>query len=150
MPSATVAESSDSIEPSNAKEIAAGSISMTRDGERSGSDGNGTVCGMPPNFVPMVATGRWNSAVAAAAAPTAMSMPGQCGRNDRRPTITRIVPSARANVVGSSVGKAFQSAGNLSRSGPGSGPDKVRPRRSEIWLEKMMTAMPAVKPTVTG
>ena len=26
----------------------------------------------------------------------------------------------------------------------------VSPRRSWIWLAKMMTAMPAVKPTVTG
>ncbi len=38
----------------------------------------------------------------------------------------------------------------LGRSSPGSLPVSLSPKRSLIWLAKMMTAMPAVKPTVTG
>ena len=40
--------------------------------------------------------------------------------------------------------------GIFSSSSPGSASCRVRPSKSLIWLEKMMTAMPAVKPTVTG
>ena len=42
------------------------------------------------------------------------------------------------------------SAASLGSSGPGSAPARCRPPRSFIWLAKMVTAMPAVKPTVDG
>ncbi len=48
------------------------------------------------------------------------------------------------------VGNAAPSASSLGTSSPGSLPVSVNPNRSLIWLAKMMTAMPAVKPTVTG
>ena len=41
-------------------------------------------------------------------------------------------------------------AASRGRTARGSGPASVRPSRSRIWLAKMITAMPAVKPTVTG
>ena len=40
--------------------------------------------------------------------------------------------------------------GIFSRSGPGSAPLKDKPSSGLISLEKIVTAMPAVKPTVTG
>ena len=105
---------------------------------------------MPPKRVPIVATGSENNTVASAAAATAISMPGQCGRKRLRPAMTRMVMAASPMEAGSAVGSAAHSAGSFSSSGPGSAPASVRPRSSLIWLEKMMTAMPAVKPTVTG
>ena len=149
MPSATTAESSDSIEPSSVKDSAAGSTAMIRSSDSSGRRGMGSDDGMPPNFVPMVAIGRSRSAVTNAAAPTAISMPGQCGRTRRRPTITAMVPSDSATAAGVMVARAAQSAGSFSSSSPGSSV-RLRPSNSRIWLAKMITAMPAVKPTVTG
>ena len=56
MPSATTAESSDSIEPRSAKLKAAGSTAWTLAQLTSGSAGAGKPSGMPPKAVPMVAT----------------------------------------------------------------------------------------------
>ena len=150
MPSATVAESSDSMEPSSANETAAGIISTTLAAVSSGSAGAGRLCGMPPKREPMVATSSPNSAVSAAAPATAISMPGQRGRNRRNAAITPITPNPSAIDTGEAVGSAATRTGSFSGSGPGSGAASVRPRRSLIWLAKMMTAIPAVKPTVTG
>ena len=61
-----------------------------------------------------------------------------------------MVASDSATVAGSTLGRAAHSAGSFSSSGPGSAPGKARPSSSLIWLAKMITAMPAVKPTVTG
>ena len=52
--------------------------------------------------------------------------------------------------AGEKAGMAARIAGIFSTSGPGSGPVNVRPSSSPIWLAKMMTAMPDVKPMVTG
>ena len=62
----------------------------------------------------------------------------------------RTVPAESAAAAALTVGSAAQSTGSLSSSGPGSGAGKVRPSSSFSWLAKMITAMPAVKPTVTG
>ena len=105
---------------------------------------------MPPNCEPIVATGRCSSALAAAAAATAISMPGQCGRSFLSATMTTIVASDSAIAAGVSVGKYFQSTGSFCSSSPGSASASRNPSRSFTWLAKMMTAMPAVKPTVTG
>ena len=58
--------------------------------DRPGRLGAGSDEGIPPNFVPMVSMGSARSAVATAASPTAISMPGQCGRQRRSP---RMVPT---------------------------------------------------------
>jgi hypothetical protein len=60
-----------------------------------------------------------------------------------------IVSAVTARAEGLSVGSASASAPSLGSSGPGSF-SSARPSSSLIWLAKMMTAMPAVKPTVTG
>jgi len=58
--------------------------------------------------------------------------------------------SASATAAGLMVSRERASASTLATKGPGSLPASVNPRRSLSWLAKMMTAMPAVKPTVTG
>jgi hypothetical protein len=61
--------------------------------------------------------------------------------------IDRNATAAAARLV---VGSASASATTLGRMEPGSFAGKVRPSSSLSWLARMITAMPAVKPTVTG
>ena len=150
MPSATTAESSDSIAPSNAKAIASGSTACALANENSGSAGAGSIDGMPPKRLAMVSTGSANAHVTTAAAATAINMPGQCGRTRFSPKIAPIVSTASASAPTLMVGKARASTSALAMISPGSLPAIVSPSRSLTWLAKMMTAMPAVKPTVTG
>ena len=111
--------------------------------------GNGRLRGTPPKREPIVSIGRWNHQVSSAATPTAASRPGKRGAIRLRP---KIIPRHSADMpmaVGLKVGKAPQSAASFGTSGPGSLASE-RPRRSRISPAKMMSAMPAVKPTVTG
>ena len=105
---------------------------------------------MPPKAVPIVATSRPSAQATSEASATTISIRGQCGRSFFSATSAAIEPSESATVAGRSVGSAAHSAGSLSRSGPGSLPGRVRPSRGTSWLAKMIAAMPAVKPTVTG
>ena len=77
-------------------------------------------------------------------------MRGQRGRHRFRPTRPSRQAADSAQVAGSALGSAAQSAGSFSSSGPGSGPGRARPSSGLSWLAKMITPMPAVKPTVTG
>ena len=77
-------------------------------------------------------------------------MPGQCGRHRLTPMMVAIVASDSAIVAPSYVDSVLESTGNLSSSSPGSGSASLSPMRSLSWLATMITAMPAVKPTVTG
>ena len=61
-----------------------------------------------------------------------------------------MVENARAMAAAFTVPAAPASTSSLAANSPGSLPSRVRPNRSLIWLAKMMTAMPVVKPTVTG
>ena len=83
-------------------------------------------------------------------ATTAISSPGQCGRTRFRPWIRTMVPSAIATAAGVTDPRAAQSASIFGQSAAGSPPGRLIPKRSLIWLAKMMTAMAAVNPTVTG
>ncbi len=105
---------------------------------------------MPPNVLPIVATGRENAAAKAEAATTAISMPGQLGRNLRSKRMVPTVIAETATADALSVGSARTSAASLGSSSPGSSPASSSPKRALIWLANMMTAIPAVKPTVTG
>ena len=67
------------------------------------------------------------------------------GRRSARSTSRRALRPS-----GLIVPQACPRAASLGMIAPGSSPASVRPNRSWIWLAKMMTAMPAVKPTVTG
>ena len=77
-------------------------------------------------------------------------MPGQCGRHFFNATTVTMERSAMPAADGFSVPPACHNAISFGTKGPGSLPGSLRPSNSTIWPEKMMTAMPAVKPTVTG
>jgi hypothetical protein len=57
--------------------------------------------------------------------------------------------TAVATAAGLSVASASASAASFGTSGPGS-LARARPSSSLTWLAKMITAIPAVNPTVTG
>ena len=132
MPSATTAESSDSMEPSRAKAKALGSTAMSFSWLSSGRDGIGRVLGMPPKRVPMVSTGNSRKAARAALAVTVISKPGQWGRKCLRTIMVRIVSRERPSVIGSAVGRFSQSTGSFSSIGPGSASVSLSPVSSLI------------------
>ena len=150
MPSATTADRSDSMAPSSAKAMASGSTACILARLKAGIAGAGRLLGMPPKRVPMVSIGRFRTTVSTAASPTATSMPGQCGFQRLRPRMVPMDSTAIAAAATLIVPIAPPSAISLGSSSPGSLPGSVSPSRSCNWLAKMMTPMPAVKPTVTG
>ena len=150
MLSATTADSSDSIAPNSANASASGSIVTRKSSETCGSDGSGKVRGMPPNLEPIVSTGNCSSTAAPDANTTAISMPGQWGRHRRTAAITAMLKADSAMAAKLAVGNAAPSTSSFGSSSPGSLPASVRPSRSWIWLARMVTAIPAVNPTVTG
>ncbi len=58
-------------------------------------------------------------------------------------------PAATPIAAGEAVGRLAPYAVHFARNGPGT-PSIRRPSRSRIWEEKMMTAIPLVKPVTTG
>ena len=98
----------------------------------------------------MVSIGRVNAQVASAAAATAIKIPGQLGRNRRSTTMRTMLAAATAIAGMLAVGSACANAFSFGTNSPGSFPARVIPSRSLSWLARMMTAMPAVNPTVTG
>ena len=150
MPSATTAESRDSIAPSRVKAIASGSTACMAAKSKAGSAGKGSERGMPPKRVPIVSTGSASAAAATEATATPISMPGQDGRQRFSPAMVAMVSKATRIADGLNVPHAAVSALSFGISSPGSLPSSDRPNSSLSWLAKMMTAMPAVKPTVTG
>ncbi len=150
MPSATTADSSDSMAPSSAKAMASGSTARAFSSETCGHDGHGICAGMPPNRVPMVSTGSDSAKVASAATTTAIRMPGHSGRSFRTITMMAMQRIETAMAAALAVCSERASTSSFGSSSPGSFAASEMPRRSRSWLAKMMTAMPAVNPTVTG
>src|SRR5277367_6284547 len=105
---------------------------------------------MPPNWDPMVSTGSLSTTVASAARATTISMAGQLGRQKRKAANSATHVTERLSAAGENVDRFDHRNGIFSRSGPGSAPLKDKPSSGLISLEKMVTAIPAVKPTVTG
>ena len=86
--------------------------------------------GMPPKRVPIVSTGRPKRDVSDAATVTAISMPGQRGRQLlERPTMSGDRRCATPSAAGSSVGSAAHSTGSFSSNGPGSGAASRQPEQ---------------------
>src|SRR5882757_4577297 len=96
MPSATTADNSDSIAASSANAIASGSTALTFSSENTGKAGDGNSRGMPPKRLPMVSTGSDSAALATAANTTAIRMPGQDGRQRRKPAMMTMLAMAMA------------------------------------------------------
>ncbi len=61
-----------------------------------------------------------------------------------------MLTAATATAERLAVCNARASTCSFGTNSPGSLPASVMPNRSLSWLAKMMTAMPAVNPTVTG
>ncbi|MCY1356561.1 hypothetical protein D9M69_430180 [compost metagenome] len=151
MPSATTADSSDSIAPSMAMVKAGPASSIMRASEISGSDGAGNPRGRPPKALPMVATpSKRNSACTAVATTSATSGPGtRCSQRTRgAPSTSSRLPSASAVVAACHCGSACSSCHSFSwKWVPATGGS---PKKSRHCPTKMITPMPAVKPTITG
>jgi len=150
MPSATVAERSDSIAPSSAKLPAQGSAARSDAGLISGSPGRGGRRGSAPKREPIVSTGRPKAATAPEASAIAMIIPGQPGRKRRKTTISATVAPVSAAAAGVKVARASQSAASLGRIAAGSAPPRSSPSALRICEARMMTPIPALKATVTG
>ena len=149
MPSATTADRSDSIPPSTAKVKAYGMRITIRSRLISGRCGAGRVLGTPPKRLPMVSTGRPSKAAITDASATTIRNPGHVGLKRRSSTMTAMEAAATAKAAGFKVGAACHKASSFGRKAAGSRPARANPRRSRNWLARIMTAMPAVKPTIT-
>jgi hypothetical protein len=149
MPSATTADSNDSIAPSKAMARPSGKTACTFSMLKAGSAGDGSERGIAPKRVLTVCTSRWKTAHTTAARATAIRKDGQAGRSRRNTTIPARDRSVMPTVGKCIVGKASRIAMSVGKSADGSCAI-VSPKRLRSWLAKMMTAMPAVNPTVTG
>src|SRR5271154_4495202 len=98
----------------------------------------------------MVSTGSLSATVASAANATTINMAGQRGRQIRKPANSAMLATERLSAAAESVEMFDHRKGIFSRSGPGSAPLNDKPSSGWISLEKIVTAIPAVKPTVTG
>ena len=149
MPSATTADSRDSIAPRIAMATASGSTARILARSKAGSVGAGRVRGSSPKRLPMVATSRCRRNVSAAVTATAISSPGHFGRiapqaendGDRKQRQRDRRRFDRMDIGGDG-GDLGQQGRRLVRD--------FETQQSFNWLAKMMIAMPAVKPTMTG
>jgi hypothetical protein len=149
MPSATTADSSDSIAPRMAIANASGSTARIFSRLKGGIAGAGIPDWMTPKREPMVSTFRPSRNVSRVAPATAISNAGQFGRSRRTIRIAAIENADMATVAGLTVPIAAQSAVSFGKVSAGS-LTSVSPNRSRACEIRMMTAMPAVNPTVTG
>ena len=149
MPSATTAESSDSIAPSsamvNAGPMRAGSWWSVRGGRR----GAGSAALIAPKRLPIVSTGKcssWTSAVVTISATKGLGM-----RSSRRGQATMMASAMTEITVAQGLieSKCAPNACHFSTNPAGTVPMRS-PRKSLTWLEKMMSAIPLVNPIVTG
>ena len=79
----------------------------------------------------------------------AIRNPGQVGFHLRRPTITARPSTVSATAAGCVVPMYSANAFQRGTNSAGTAPIR-KPSMSFTWLEKMLTAMPAVKPVITG
>ena len=77
-------------------------------------------------------------------------MPGQDGRQRRKPAMMAMLTIATATARRIDGVQAPGERDEFRDEFAGLLPASVIPPRSRSWLAKMITAMPAVKPTVTG
>ena len=114
-----------------------------------GSAGFGSAALITPKRAPIVSTGMcrsWTSAVVRIRATNGLGMRrlmyGQ-------PTMMPSASTATASAQGLSVPSRAPNACHFATKSAGAAPMR-RPRKSFTWLEKMINAIPAVKPIVTG
>ena len=95
--------------------------------ENAGSAGDGNSRGMPPKRLPMVSTGSDSAAVAIAASTTAIRMPGQDGRQRRKPAMMAMLTTATPSADGLTVCRPPASAASFGTNSLGSFPASVMP-----------------------
>ena len=128
---------------------AAGSISTMRSHDTAGSEGSGRELGSSPKREPMVSTGSCSQAASSEASTTAIRKPGARGAKRRRPKISSMLPAAMPVAQTFTEPKPPASALILGTNSAGRS-CRPRPKKSLSWLLKMITAMPAVKPVISG
>lgn len=120
MPSATMAESSDSIAPSKANESASGSTACVLSEENGGKAGSGNELGMPPKRVPMDSTGSLSKNTSTEPVATAIRIAGQLGLKRLTPTIRPMVTRVTATAAGLMVEMAAPRPRSLATKSAGS------------------------------
>src|SRR6266566_3001093 len=149
IPSATTAESNDSIAPSSAIVNAGAASELMMAIERWGMVGRARPAWISPNRAPIVSTGRCSSWASAVVTISATNGPGMRAEILGHTRMIANAATATTSAHGFTVSKAWTYASHLGRNAEGT--DCIsRPSRSRIWLEKMISAMPLVNPIVTG
>ena len=151
MPSATTADSSDSMAPSRVKEIAVGRtawIGLGRKRRQARQPEASTGCRR--TACRSSATGRCEKRRRRGGKRDRDQHPRPVRAQRRRPRMTTMVQPRRQTAAGVSARPRAQRAGQLLEQRRPARARSVRPSSSLTWLAKMITAMPAVKPTVTG
>jgi hypothetical protein len=97
----------------------------------------------------MVATSSVSAQLASDAAATAIRKPGSFGANRRSSRMTASEPAAMVTVATSRLGIARTYATHFAMKSAGTA-SICSPSRSFTWLEKITSAIPAVKPVMTG
>ena len=150
MPSATTAHSSDSMAARSAMVVAGRIRCWILAQLRSGHWKVGRPWGMPPNLLPMVSTGRWNRITARVPSSRATMDPGTRRCHDFGQARMMVSETtARMSELGWKVPRWVNSTSIFSTNSEGTLSTR-RPRKSLIWVLKISTAMPEVKPIVTG
>ena len=98
----------------------------------------------------MVTISRLKNAVTAPPIMIESTMPGQFGRNFFKLVMNMIVATQKMIESRLYVPILFQITGSFSKIGPGSFSLSSSPSILISWLETIITAIPAVNPTVTG
>ena len=152
MPSATTAESRDSIAPSSvsatAGRISPPSCCHSNVSARNGGSEPGTA--PEPNRPPIVSTGRLHPWTTIVPSTTATIDPGTYrAQAFGQSAMSAIAPAPTATVGPLKVGSARDSADIFSKNSTGIAPS-VRPRKSFTWVRAIVTAIPQVNPVVTG
>ena len=164
MPSATRAQSSDSIAPSRAMVMVGATRWRAASQDSSGSVKAGRPVGIPPKREPIVSTGRFRNAVTAVASTSAMIVPGRRVTSSSRPLVaasrraplTRLPKRGQAMITASEarptdtvmmsvVGSASTMA-RLARKKSAGIFSIFSPKKSFSCDSAMSTAMPLVNP----
>ena len=149
IPSATTAESSDSTAPSRAMVNAAPMSPGICRKVTAGRDGAGSTALITPNRLAMVSTGKCPSCTAAVVAMSATNGLGMRWLTRGHRTMMATVTPATPTAQGLSEAKCAANVRQRITNSAGTGPI-FSPRKSFTSPDRMIRAIPLVKPMVTG
>lgn len=128
---------------------AEGSSSANLSSDKAGTAGQGNLSGRSPNCAWIVATGKCRTDTRTEVIATATINPGALGATRRNITISAMVPMPISAEGREKLARAAHNASILAMNSAGT-VVICRPSKSFNWLAAMMTAMPMVKPLITG